>query len=348
VTTSLFEHEFETSRPSKAVFCHQDFLDKLAARRNEPTGKRAALLLQRMSVDIARLHYKATHGANSGWRRSRLGGGSGSHFYAWWAPAGAAPLKQGSFASNGDAVYLRDIRHHDDHAPLSAGDAGADYMPVSVPDLRRGEYAPEPWTGNQVRFARSHAPTRILKGHPGSGKTTALLHAADATHAERVLYLTFSTELAAQARDYFDRFCSKERTFTVFTFRTFLRQIVDWNAAIEDPAEARAQFRRDLFQHQKALRDWSGNTDALWAEMHAHLVGAALPEASGRFPKAQHMYLPDKTYTAQRSACLAPAAARKRFGRSEETRENSQWASGGPVFFGTGAGVAGGVRYYLW
>jgi hypothetical protein len=46
-----------------------------------------------MAVDIARLHYKATSGVNRGWRRSRLGGRSGAHFYAWWAPAGAVPLR---------------------------------------------------------------------------------------------------------------------------------------------------------------------------------------------------------------------------------------------------------------
>ena len=78
---ALFEHEFRTARPARPVYCHQEFLDKLAARRNEPVGKRAALVLQRMAVDISRLHYKGTSGLNRGWRRSRLGGSSGSHFY---------------------------------------------------------------------------------------------------------------------------------------------------------------------------------------------------------------------------------------------------------------------------
>jgi len=119
-SAALFEHDFRTARAPRPVFCHQEFLDKLAARRNEPIAKRTSLLLQRMAVDIARLHYKATSGINRGWRRSRLGGGSGSHFYAWWAPAGAIPLKhEASFeAAHREAVFLRDIRHHDDHAPL--------------------------------------------------------------------------------------------------------------------------------------------------------------------------------------------------------------------------------------
>jgi len=303
----LFEHEFRTTRPARSVYCHQEFLDKLAERRNEPAGKRAALIMQRMAVDISRLHYKATTGANRGWRRSRLGGGSGSHFYAWWAPAGAAPLKDAGFAGEADAIYLRDIRHHDNHNPLAPGDLSDDYLPLSVPDLRGTEYAPEPWTQPQTRFARSRGQVRILKGHPGSGKTTALLHAADSSQAEHVLYLTFSRELAALARDYFDRFCSNARTFTVLTYAEFLLKLT--GATANDPAEARAQFRRDLFHHQRSLGAWANDIDALYDEMHAHLVGAAVPEAAGRFPKAERICLPDKAYLTHRVRYLGEAAA---------------------------------------
>ena len=142
----LFEHGFRTTRPPRLVYCHQEFLDKLAARRTESVGKRASLMLQRMAVDISRLHYKSTTGLNRGWRRSRLGGSSGSHFYAWWAPANAAPLKDAGVQAESDAIFLRDIRHHDDHAPLAPGHSSNDYLLLTVPDLRGSEYAPEPWT----------------------------------------------------------------------------------------------------------------------------------------------------------------------------------------------------------
>jgi tetratricopeptide (TPR) repeat protein len=309
----LFDLAFRTARPSRPVFCHQEFLDKLSARRNEPVGKRASLLLQRMAVDIARLHYKATSGVNRGWRRSRLGGRSGSHFYAWWAPAGALPLKaEASFdAADGEAVFLRDLRHHDDHAPLGPGNLSDDYLSLNVSDLRTGEYAPEPWTNPQVRFAKSHNIARILKGHPGSGKTTALLHAADASQAERVLYLTFSQDLAALARDFFDRFCSSSRTFTVLTFPEFLRQLLDAQGLHQDiridDAEARARFRRDLQNFKRLLGPWASEPDALYDEIYAHAVGAALPEQSGRFPKAERLRLPDAAYQAQRFRYLGPA-----------------------------------------
>lgn len=63
---ALFGQEFRTARPLRPVYCHQEFLDKLTERRNEPVGKRASLLLQRMAVDISRLHYKSTNGVNRG------------------------------------------------------------------------------------------------------------------------------------------------------------------------------------------------------------------------------------------------------------------------------------------
>src|SRR5215469_6635562 len=89
---SLIE-TFQTAKPSNPIFCHEEFLEKLAAQNRQSIGRRATFLLQRLAVDARRLHYKPTYGANRGWRRSRLGGNQGSHFYAWWAPKNAPPLK---------------------------------------------------------------------------------------------------------------------------------------------------------------------------------------------------------------------------------------------------------------
>src|SRR5512138_510964 len=109
----LFDQPFSTVVSPNPVFCHQEFLEKLAAHRLQPVGKRAALLMQHLAIDERRQHYKSTRGENQGWRRSRLGGNQGSHFYAWWAPRGAPPLRDGegfSAAPEG-AIFVRDIRH---------------------------------------------------------------------------------------------------------------------------------------------------------------------------------------------------------------------------------------------
>jgi hypothetical protein len=302
---------FATARPANALFCHQEFLEKLAEHRNDGIGRRAAFLMQRLAVDLNRLHYKATSGANRGWRRSRLGGTSGSHFYAWWAPRNAAPIEScPDFPTPSEpAIFLRDIRHHDDHSPLHAQSFDACYLPVTVRDLRRDEYGPSPWTQPQNKFATARASVRLLKGHPGSGKTTALWHAADATGAERVLYITYSRDLAALAKDYFERYCSSHRQFEVLTFPTLVHRIAGSTSDAVPERESIRQFMRDISPFVRHLGPWNGSLTALYDEMHAHLAGAALPRAVGRFAAATGPRVPDKSYRERRDRFIGSQAA---------------------------------------
>jgi hypothetical protein len=305
---------FETARPSNPLFCHQEFLEKLADHSRDSIGRRTAFLMQRLSVDARRLHYKATQGVNRGWRRSRLGGGGhGSHFYAWWAPQNALPLKESGEFSNAadDAVFLRDIRHHDDHSPLLPQSFDAHYLPVTVCDLRREEYAPLPWTQPQAKFASARQPVRLLKGHPGSGKTTALWHAADSTGAERVLYVTYSRDLAALAQDYFGRFCSSHKQFHVVTFPNLIRRVLGVDDPVVPEHVSRKRFGRDLLPFARTLGVWAGSPVALYDEFHAHIVGDALPVAIGRFAACKHPRVADKPYRDRRTSSLGhgPAAA---------------------------------------
>ena len=64
---------YEESTPVRAgnpLFCHQDFLEKMEENRANTVGRRAALLMQRLLVDLRRQYYKVTQGENRGWRRS--------------------------------------------------------------------------------------------------------------------------------------------------------------------------------------------------------------------------------------------------------------------------------------
>ena len=82
------------------------------------------------------------------------------------------------------------------------------------------EYGPSPWTSIPVRGSRRPANrSRILKGHPGSGKDHRAVERGGRNGAQRVLYVTYSRDLAALARDYFDRYCSSHKYFHVVTFR---------------------------------------------------------------------------------------------------------------------------------
>jgi hypothetical protein len=303
---------FQTSKPANPLFCHQDFLEKLAEHSRDSIGRRAAFLLQRLAVDARRLHYKATRGVNRGWRRSRLGGSHGSHFYAWWAPKGAAPLKDsGEFSGAPQgSLFLRDIRHHDDHSPITPQSLEDHYLPVTVHEIRREEYGPAPWTPPQARFASGRQPVRILKGHPGSGKTTALWNAADATGTERVLYVTYSRDLAALARDYFDRYCSSHKSFHVVTFPNLVRELLGLDVPVTSEHESRRRFARDIAPFARYLGVWINSQTALYDELHAHLVGDALPIPIGRFVAAKQPRVPDKSYRERRTRFVGAAAAR--------------------------------------
>ncbi len=215
----LFALDSPPALPGNPLFCHQDFLEKMEENRASTVGRRAALLLHRLLVDLRRQHYKPTQGENRGWRRSPLGGNHGNHFYAWWAPKGAAPLKSApefDCAPDG-SIFLRDIRHHDDHRPLNPQSLADHYLSIGVKELRQEEYVPAPWTQAQARFADARQKVRIIKGFPGSGKTTALWHAADLAGRRSVLYITYSTELAALAREHFDKFAPGQKRFHVVT-----------------------------------------------------------------------------------------------------------------------------------
>ncbi|HMJ61676.1 MAG TPA: hypothetical protein VK493_07920, partial [Bryobacteraceae bacterium] len=307
----LLDEDFETTRPANPLFCHQEFLEKLAEHGRDAIGRRSAFLLQRLAVDARRLHYKATQGANRGWRRSRLGGNHGSHFYAWWAPKNALPLKESSeFSETPDgAVFLRDIRHHDDHSPLGAQSFDNNYLPVTVRDLRREEYTPLPWTQPQARFAAARQSIRLLKGHPGSGKTTTLWHAVDACGAERPLYVTYSRDLAVLARDYFDRFCSSHKRFHVVTFPDLVKQVLGADRPAPNAQEARQRFKRDLAPFSRTLGAWANAQTALYDELYAHLAGEALPVAVGRFAAAKQPRVPDKAYRERRTRYLGQTPA---------------------------------------
>ncbi len=309
---SLLDQTFETLRPANPIFCHEEFLEKLESNRSQPIGKRASLLIRHLAVDSRRQHYKATHGANQGWRRSRLGGTGGSHFYAWWAPKTAAPFRgqPGFDQAPEGAILLRDIRHHDDHSPANPHSFESNYLPISVAEMRRDDFGPAPWTQQQSRFASARQHVRILKGHPGSGKTTALLHAADTCGVHRVLYLTYSRDLAALARDYFDKFCSKECQFDVMTFDAFVRKLAGFDAPFGTMAEMRSRFRADLNPFARSLGPWTDHVPALYDELHAHLAGSALPVAAGRFPSCAAPRTPDKDYRTRRIRFIGePAAA---------------------------------------
>ncbi|SPE35786.1 conserved hypothetical protein [Candidatus Sulfopaludibacter sp. SbA6] len=330
--SELYE-DFLPAREGNALFCHQEFLEKMEENRTNTVGRRAALLLQRLLVDLRRQHYKPTQGDNRGWRRSPLGGNHGNHFYAWWAPRGAAPLKispEFDAAPEG-SVFLRDIRHHDDHRPLNPQSVSDHYLPIGVKELRQEDYVPAPWTKDQARFADARQKIRIIKGFPGSGKTTALWHAADMAGRKSILYITYSPELAALARDHFDKFAPAYKHFHVVTYSQFLRQLLGSDAPFEPVRHARKAFVKEVSGFSSTiLGPWANEKAGLYDEMHAHLFGGLLPVPIGRFPGFPDRRISARQYRDLRERSIGRVAAeatvevcetlRRRDSRSVEQR----------------------------
>jgi hypothetical protein len=315
---------FAGAKPGNPLYCHQEFLEKLAENRNSPVGKKAALLLQRLWVDERRQSFKATRGDNRGWRRSRLGGNGGSHFYAWWAPKGAPPVVDapGFGEAPSGSIFLRDIRHHDDHSPLNPQSLSENYMTLGAADVRGDSYVPKPWTEEQDRFAGAKARVRILKGYPGSGKTTALWNAAEASAEKSVLYVTHSRELAAMARDHFDKLASPEIHFRVLPFPRLVRELLGVTAEYESVGASRARFLRETASVPVGtLGPWADQRGALFDEIYAHVVGEAVPVSAGRFEAGMHPWLTPKVYRERRQRTLGSPAASALMGTWETLRK---------------------------
>ena len=299
------------SQSGNPLFCHEDFLSQLEANRANGVGKRAALLLQRLLLDERREFFKSTQGVNKGWRRSRLGGNHGSHFYAWWAPRGASPLDANdSFeAAPQGSIFLRAIRHHDDHAPLDPQRFEQFYVPIGAADVRDESMVPAPWTPQQSKFASARQHVKTLRGFPGSGKTTALWHAAEMAGREAVLYVTYSRDLAILAQDYFAKMVPDHKRFRVVTFPELLRLTGGGQETPEPVRAARARFLKEIAaMSPRILGPWNDFKSALYDEMHAHLIGSAIPEALGRWPVSGRR-LSTKDYRALRERSIGRAAA---------------------------------------
>ncbi|HWC96674.1 MAG TPA: hypothetical protein VG456_07990 [Candidatus Sulfopaludibacter sp.] len=310
-TQSGVHGELPPAKPGNPLFCHQEFLEKMEENRANTVGRRAALLMQRLLVNLNRQYYKPTQGENRGWRRSPLGGNHGSHYYAWWAPRGAAPLKatEDFEGAPEGAIFLRDIRHHDDHRLLKPHSPD-DYLLVEAKELHSADFLPEPWTQNQARFAAARQKIRVLKGFPGSGKTTALWHAAEMAGKDQILYLTYSAELANLASEHFDRFAPGQKKFRVETFAQLVRQIVGSDAPYQPVGQTRAAFIKAVSGFSASiLGPWLNEKGALYEEMHAHLIGAALPVVCGRFQPVPDRRISSREYRDLRQRSINRTAA---------------------------------------
>lgn len=262
---------------------HQDCFDIQAHRSHGPIGRRLTRLACKLVSEPESVQFKWTYGVNRGWRRSPLGGTGGCQFYAWWAPSGAEPVRDLG-PSDRRRMYLRAVRHHDDHTPLYC-QREDDYTSDSPEGLVKSGDLPSPFLDEQRAFATSSDCVRVLKGAPGTGKTYALMNALAESGSTHFLYLTYSPSLADAARRYFERFCPSGTRYTVQSFPDFIQALCNrGSSSIPTLPAQRREFKKRMYHLNQSLRIWRDRYDELFDEIHAHIIGrnvfpSALPVA---------------------------------------------------------------------
>lgn len=261
---------------------HEDFAAWLWSDQTDSRLKRRANLVLRQLAAFGRTSIvKSVRGAGRGWRRSPLGGNQGRQFYLWWVPAGAPPVADVDLPKN--QVLIRAVRHHDDTSEaLPPGDVARQYIDLEPDELvnQQTDYG-FAYNDAQLAITRSPNAVRFIKGHPGAGKTTALWLAASVTEGHRALYLTFNAKLALDAEQYFKALGPDALAIEVLTFEHLTSRLLDPADGLPlsnlDPDGVVEEFAAIAGNYRGVLGPWDHRLEELYAELHAHAVGEAIP-----------------------------------------------------------------------
>lgn len=302
------------STPSSArrrIYLHQSVLDWIhAPSSDQQLTQRARLVLWQMFAQGAPTQVKSVRGAGRGWLRSDLGGNHGHQYYLWWTRGGATPLK-GRGLPHQD-VLVRAQRHHDEtDRALDPGDP-SEWLPIEASELDGYSLSPALLPAQDaVLSARGTA--RLVRGYPGTGKTTVLARAALSRSGSKVLYLTYSDLLATGARAHFREFATGVTDVRVTTFRELFGELRDaWmghQGAPDATGEEVDALARALGAFQERSAPWDRHLGALHAELHANYVGAALPEGFRGAPACASPIFDHDAYVALRRDAIGERAA---------------------------------------
>jgi hypothetical protein len=280
--------------PQHQVFVHLDVIQALEDSATDPVvAKRIRFNLQWLLAKGYAPKSKGVTGDLKGWRRALLGGNGGSHFYLWYVPSSIDIGRELGLPDG--AVAVRQKRHHDDFSALSIGSLKDDYVKLSTRDIEISNPELTPYTSQQVDIAGNvSASVTMLRGYPGSGKTTSLLLSALQGNTEKVLYLTYSEKLANEASQFFATFRPEGAGIEVMTYQELLDYLED-----SDPTSFRpsSDLARDLLarlgKKPNLLRFLADQPDELYAELHAHALGRALPIPFGGLPASIGEFVSD-------------------------------------------------------
>jgi hypothetical protein len=230
-------------------------------------------------------------------------------------PAGAPPIAHVDLPK--DHVLIRAVRHHDETSEaLDPGEVASKYIDLNPDDLvnQPTDYGLA-FNEAQLAITRSANAVRFIKGHPGAGKTTALWLAASVTEGRQALYLTFNTKLALDAEQYFKALGPDALSIEVLTFEQLTNRLLDVvdpkGVSTLDPDEAVEEFAEVIAgNYRGVLGPWDRRLEELYAELHAHAIGEAIPVPLRGIGASEGPVIEKTQYVAARSAVLGPHAAR--------------------------------------
>lgn len=256
------------------LYLHDDFITWLDSA---PPDQRAACLraLENIAAYGRPSRVKGVKGINAGWLRTPTGGTNGMQFYLWYADRGSNPIDDK--LEHGEYL-IRAVRHHDATSFRIEAGARDEWLPWSprdlIDELDKASEVP-PLSPAQRRAIEHGAPIQLIRGSPGAGKTTALLHGVRRLSG-RVLYLTFGAALVERARRWFDSLV--EGAPTVMTFSALIESFVGRSVPPDpNPRESSDLLRSALATQIAQLGPWRAGDGldayALYVELHAHVVG---------------------------------------------------------------------------
>lgn len=266
---------------SKKVWLHQDIVgyredERLERRTKNKVARHLESLAARGEV-LGR--QKDLVGPGRGWLRAALGGSGGYQYYLWYAISGYGV---GADIQLPEGEYLvREIRHHDlNDTALSVGSFPDDYLEWSPEFLQIGEEGDyNDYNDDQARIVLRPSNFSVIKGYPGSGKTTAAMLAL--RHFEgRVLWVTHSEGLAAKCKTEADIGTPESSEVNIESFGTFLDQVegvLRGKNRLLNQTDAADRLMELLDTPEKKFEQDVRNRDEIYAELHAYVFGRSLP-----------------------------------------------------------------------
>lgn len=281
--------------PNYYVLCHEEVVDwktegQSVFEGDSQIARRTNLVMQHFMAHGKSGVVKGVKGVNKGWRRTPL---KGCHYYLWWAPKDAPPVKEVEGPAN--AIYVRSIRHHDDHKPIEVGEPD-DYISLTPDEVLKSDWneGGEPWTEIQMSFVKATEQFRMVAGFPGTGKTAALWRTILGRPSHNVLYVTWSDHLAEAASEFLRQSTS---IIQAQPFSLLLDRLAK-QTEVQEPTVSLSQW---LTHPLAPVGEWRHCLSSLVTEIRAYMVGSAVPAYPKQLEAIHRVRLSDSSYLEKRS-----------------------------------------------